>query len=128
MAEIGIRRTVAKRFDDVLARVPEVLQAEGFGILTRIDVKQALKEKIGVDFRKYQILGACNPKLAHQALTHDPGIGSMLPCSVAVWEEDAGRTTVTAVDPMQTVASADPALRPLAEQVRERLARAIAAL
>jgi uncharacterized protein (DUF302 family) len=128
MAEIGIRRTVAKRFDDVLARVPEVLQAEGFGILTRIDVKQALKEKIGVDFRRYQILGACNPKLAHQALTHDPGIGSMLPCSVAVWEEDAGRTSVTAVDPMQTVASADPALRPLAEQVRERLARAIAAL
>jgi uncharacterized protein (DUF302 family) len=128
MAEIGIRRTVAKRFDDVLARVPEVLQAEGFGILTRIDVKQALKEKIGVDFRKYQILGACNPKLAHQALTHDPGIGSMLPCSVAVWEEDSGGTTVTAVDPMQTVASADPALRPLAEQVRERLARAVAAL
>jgi uncharacterized protein (DUF302 family) len=128
MAEIGIRKTVAKRFDEVLARVPEVLQAEGFGILTRIDVKQALKEKIGVDFRRYQILGACNPRLAHQALTHDPGIGSMLPCSVAVWEEDLGRTTVTAVDPLQTVASADPTLRPLAEQVRERLARALAAL
>src|SRR5512145_2486382 len=123
MAEIGMRRTVAKGFDEVLARVPEVLQAEGFGILTRIDVKQALKEKIGVDFRRYQILGACNPKLAHQALTHDPAIGSMLPCSVAVWEEDAGRTAVTAVDPMQTVASADPTLRPLAEQVRERLSR-----
>jgi uncharacterized protein (DUF302 family) len=128
MAEIGIRKTVAKRFDEVLARVPEVLQAEGFGILTRVDVKQALKEKIGVDFRRYQILGACNPKLAHQALTHDPRIGSMLPCSVAVWEEDPGRTTVTAVDPLQTVASADPVLRPLAEQVRERLARALAAL
>jgi uncharacterized protein (DUF302 family) len=128
MAEIGLRRTVAKKFDEVLARVPEVLQAEGFGILTRIDVKQALKEKIGVDFRRYQILGACNPKLAHQALTHDPGIGSMLPCSVAVWEEDGGRTTVTAVDPLQTIASADPALRPIAEQVRERLARAVAAL
>jgi uncharacterized protein (DUF302 family) len=128
MAQIGIRRTVAKRFDEVLARVPEVLQAEGFGILTRVDVKQALKEKLGVDFRRYQILGACNPKLAHQALTHDPGIGSMLPCSVAVWEEDAGGTTVTAVDPLQTVASADPALRPLAEQVRERLSRALAAL
>jgi uncharacterized protein (DUF302 family) len=128
MAQIGIRRTVAKRFDEVLARVPEVLQAEGFGILTRVDVKQALKEKLGVDFRRYQILGACNPKLAHQALTHDPGIGSMLPCSVAVWEDDAGGTTVTAVDPLQTVASADPALRPLAEQVRERLSRALAAL
>jgi uncharacterized protein (DUF302 family) len=128
MAQIGIRRTVAKGYDEVLAKVPEALAAEGFGVLTRIDVKETLKQKIGVDFRRYQILGACNPKLAHQALTHDPGIGAMLPCSVAVWEEEGGRTTVNAVDPLQTVASADPALRPLAEQVRERLARVVAAL
>ncbi len=128
MAQIGIRRTVEKRFEDVLALVPEALAAEGFGVLTRIDVKETLKKKIGVDFRRYQILGACNPKLAHEALTHEPGIGSMLPCSVAVWEEDGGATTVTAVDPLQTVAAADPALRPIAEQVRERLARVLAAL
>ena len=128
MAEIGIRRTVARRFEEVLARVPEALAAEGFGVLTRIDVQQTLKEKIGVTFRRYQILGACNPKLAHQALTQDPGIGAMLPCSVAVWEEDGDRTTVNAVDPLQTIAAADPALRPLAEQVRERLARAVAAI
>ena len=128
MAEIGIRRTVARRFEEVLARVPEALAAEGFGVLTRIDVQQTLKEKIGVTFRRYQILGACNPKLAHQALTHDLGIGAMLPCSVAVWEEDGDRTTVNAVDPLQTIAAADPALRPLAEQVRERLARAVAAI
>ena len=128
MAQIGIRRTVEKRFEDVLARVPEALAAEGFGVLTRIDVKETLKKKIGVDFRRYQILGACNPKLAFDALTHEPGIGSMLPCSVAVWEEDGGGTTVTAVDPLQTVAAADPALRPIAEQVRERLARVLAAL
>ncbi len=128
MAEIGIRRTVGKRFDEVLARVPEALAAEGFGILTRIDVQQTLKEKLGVSFRRYQILGACNPKLAHQALTQDPGIGAMLPCSVAVWEEDGDRTTVNAVDPLQTIASADPRLRPIAEQVRERLARVLAAI
>jgi uncharacterized protein (DUF302 family) len=128
MAEIGIRKTVGKGYDEVLARVPEVLKAEGFGILTRIDVKQTLKEKLGVEFRRYQILGACNPTYAHQALTADLGIGAMLPCSVAVWEDGEGRTTVNAVDPMQTIAAADPALSPIAAQVRERLARALAAL
>ncbi len=128
MAQIGIRRTVEKRFEDVFARVPEALAAEGFGVLTQIDVKETLKKKIGVEFRRYQILGACNPKLAHQALTHDPGIGAMLPCSIAIWEEDGGKTTVNAVDPLQTIAAADPALRPIAEQVRERLARVLAAI
>ena len=128
MAEIGIKRTVAKGFDEVLARLPEVLKVEGFGVLTRIDVKATLKEKIGVDFRRYQILGACNPRYAHQALTHQPSIGALLPCSVAVWEEDAGHTTVNAVDPLQTVAAADPALKPIAEEVRAKLAAAVAAL
>jgi len=128
MAEIGIRKTVKGDYEKVLARVPEVLKAEGFGVLTRIDVKQTLKEKLGVDFRRYQILGACNPKYAHQALTYELGIGALLPCSVAVWEEDDGRVTVNAVDPLQTIAAANPTLRPIAEQVRERLARALAGL
>jgi uncharacterized protein (DUF302 family) len=128
MAEIGIRKTVQGSYDAVLAKVPEVLKAEGFGVLTRIDVKATLKEKIGVDFRRYQILGACNPKYAHQALSADPAIGALLPCSVAVWEEDDGRVAVNAVDPLQTIAAGNPALRPIAEQVREQLARALAAL
>ena len=128
MPEIGIRRTVAKKYDDVLERLPEALKAEGFGVLTRIDVQQTLKEKIGADFRRYQILGACNPRYAHQALTTELGIGAMLPCSVAIWETDDGKTTVNAVDPIQTIAATVPALRPIAEQVRERLARAISAL
>ncbi len=128
MAEIGIRKTVKGDYEKVLAKVPEVLKAEGFGILTRIDVKATLKEKIGVDFRRYQILGACNPKYAHQALTAEVGIGALLPCSVAVWEEDDGSVTVNAVDPLQTIAAAKPALRPIAEQVRERLSRALAGL
>jgi uncharacterized protein (DUF302 family) len=119
---------VEKGFEEVLARVPEALAAEGFGVLTRVDVQQTLKQKLGADFRRYVILGACNPRLAHEALTHEPAVGAMLPCSVAVWEEDGGGTTITAVDPLQTVASADPNLRPLAAQVRERLARALAAL
>ena len=128
MAEIGIRRTVAKGFDEVLARLPEVLKAEGFGVLTRIDVKDTLKQKLGVEFRRYQILGACNPRYAHQALTAEPGIGALLPCSVAVWEEEGGRTTVNAVDPMQTIAASDPRFAPIAKEVRERLARALEAI
>lgn len=128
MVEIGMRKTVAGSFDEVLARVPEALKAQGFGVLTRVDVKATLKEKLGVDFRRYQILGACNPRFAYEALTTEPRIGALLPCSVAVWEEDDGRVTVNAVDPVQTVAASDPAFRPVAEQVRELLARALAAL
>jgi uncharacterized protein (DUF302 family) len=128
MSEIGMRKTVAKGFDEVLARIPEALKAEGFGVLTRIDVKDTLKQKIGVDFRRYQILGACNPRYAHQALTAELGIGAMLPCSIAVWEDDGGGTTVNAVDPLQTIAAASPALAPIAAEVRVRLARVLDAL
>ena len=129
MAQIGMRKTVAKGFDEVLARLPEALKAEGFGVLTRIDVQDTLKQRLGVDFRRYQILGACNPSYAHRALGVDLGIGAMLPCSIAVWEEDGGgATTVNAVDPLQTMAAADPALAPIAAEVRARLARALEAL
>jgi len=128
MAEIGMRKRATGTFDEVLTRLPELLKVEGFGVLTRIDMRQTLKEKLGVDFRRYQILGACNPKLAVQALGVEPGVGSMLPCSVAVWEEDDGSVTVNTVDPLQTIAAASPALAPIAGQVRERLARVLAAL
>ncbi len=122
---IGMRKKAKGSFDEVLAKMPEVLKAEGFGILTRIDVKQTLKEKIGADFRRYQILGACNPKYAHEALSADLAIGSLLPCSIAVWEEDDGRVSVNAVDPMQTIAASDERFRPVAEEVRAKLARAL---
>ena len=128
MAQLGMRKSPKGTYEEVLAKVPEALKAEGFGVLTRIDVQATLKEKLGVDFRRYQILGACNPKFAHQALTAEIGIGAMLPCSVAVWEEDDGKVTVNAVDPMQTIAAANPGLRSIAEQVRERLSRALEAL
>jgi uncharacterized protein (DUF302 family) len=127
MAVIGIQKKVSKGFDEVLARIPEALQAEGFGVLTRIDVKETLKQKLGVEFKRYQILGACNPSYAHRALTAVPEVGALLPCSVAVWEEGTG-TVVNAVDPMQTIAAADPSLAPIAKEVRERLARALEAL
>lgn len=122
---IGMRKEVKGSFDDVLGRIPEALKTEGFGILTRIDVKSTLKEKLGVDFRRYQILGACNPGYAHKALGADLSIGSLLPCSIAVWEEDDGRVTVNAVDPMQTIAAGDERFKPVAQEVRAKLERAL---
>ncbi len=125
MAGIGMRKETRAGYDEVLARLPDLLKAEGFGVLTRIDVKETLKEKLGVDFRRYQILGACNPALAHRALDMEPAIGVMLPCNVVVYEGDGGKATVIAVDPLQTLAAADPALRPVAEEVRAKLARVV---
>jgi uncharacterized protein (DUF302 family) len=128
MAELGMRKRVAGGFDEVLRKIPEALAVEGFGVLTRIDVSATMKEKLGLDFRRYQILGACNPKYAHQALSYEPGIGVMLPCNVAVWEEDGGQVVVSAVDPMETIAARDAGLAPIAAQVKERLSRVLATL
>lgn len=125
----GTRRELKTGYDETLAKIPDALKAEGFGILTEIDVKETLKKKIGVDFRRYKILGACNPPLAHQALSAETEIGLMLPCNVIVYETDEGRTVVSAIDPTSTIASVgNPKLTELAEQVRDKLARVIAAL
>lgn len=126
--DAAIRKDTRASYDDALARIPELLQAEGFGILTRIDVKETLKQKLGADFRRYQILGACNPKIAHQVLAQEPAAGVMLPCNVVVYEDDGGRTVVLAIDPMQTIAAKDPRLAPFAQEVRGRLERAIGQL
>lgn len=126
---IGIERTVDRTFDDVLARVPEALKAEGFGVLTEIDVKETLRKKLDVDFRRYRILGACNPAFAHRALSHSLEIGLLLPCNVVVYETEDGRTTVSAIDPLQTLAAqGDAALQPIAREVREKLQRVIDSL
>jgi len=124
----GIRKDLSISYDEALARVPEALKAEGFGVLTEIDVGATLKAKLGVDFRRYKILGACNPTFAHQALGQMLEVGVMLPCNVVVYERDGGGATVIAVDPMQTMAAHDGALAGIAEQVRGKLARAVAAL
>ncbi len=125
MAQIGMVRETNLSYDDALAKLPDLLKAEGFGVLTRIDVKATLKDKIGVDFRRYQILGACNPKFAHQALSIDPAVGVLLPCNVTVYERDGGGATVRAIDPIQTMAASDPRFGEVAGQVRERLARVL---
>jgi uncharacterized protein (DUF302 family) len=120
----GIHKTVSSPYDDVLAKLPDALKAEGFGVLTQIDVRDTLREKLGVEFRRYKILGACNPALAHRALQADLGAGVMLPCNVVLYE-DGAHTVVIAVDPMETIAAKSEALRAIAEDVRARLARVL---
>ncbi len=125
MSGIGMKKTTQWTFDQALERIPELLKGEGFGILSQIDVKATLKEKIGADFRRYRILGACNPHLAYRALTQLPEVGVLLPCNVTVWEGDDGKAVVNAIDPMETLGAAQPALAPIAAEVREKLVRVL---
>ena len=120
-----LRKDTQLTYEDALARLPDLLKVEGFGILTQIDVKETLKQKIGADFRKYKILGACNPELAHQVLKMELAVGVMLPCNVVVYEGDDGKAVVLAIDPMQTMASADERIEPVAREVRDRLSRVL---
>ncbi len=122
--ELGIKKTLKGAYEDAVAKVTAGLKEEGFGVLTEIDVKETLQKKLGVPFRRYRILGACNPVLAHEALQKNLGVGVMMPCNVVVYEDDDGGVVVTAVDPLQTAAvQAGPELKAFAEGVRERLAR-----
>ena len=126
MAAFGIRKTLELGFDEALAKVPEALKAEGFGVLTEIDVQATLKKKLDVDFRRYRILGACNPPFAHRALQHSLDVGMLMPCNVIVYETDDRKTVVSAVDPVQSMAAQDdPAMQALAEQVGQKLQRVI---
>lgn len=125
MANFAMRKPTASSYDEVLQSLPDLLKAEGFGILTQIDVKDTLKQKLGVEFRRYRILGACNPPLAHRALTAELEIGVMLPCNVIVYEGDDGKAVVVAIDPMQTVAAANDELASVAREVRDRLTRVL---
>ncbi len=121
----GLKKVLTVGYDEALTRVTEELKTEGFGVLTEIDVRETLKKKLDVDFRRYKILGACNPPFAHRALQAEVDVGLMLPCNVIVYEDDAGRAVVNAIDPMQTIAAHHDGLRPIAAEVRERLARVI---
>lgn len=121
-----IAKTVAMPFDAAVADVTEKLKEQQFGVLTDIDVQATFKAKIGAEFPKYRILGACNPRLAHQALEMEERLGVLLPCNVIVREAGDGKVEVAGVDPVATLErTGNEALRATAEQVRERLSAAI---
>lgn len=113
-------------FDEAVEKVRGALAAEGFGILTEIDVRATLKKKLDVDFRPYKILGACHPESAYQALQAEDKIGLMLPCNVVVQEREPGQAEVSAIDPVASMAAVDnPNLAEVAEGVRKKLAGVI---
>jgi uncharacterized protein (DUF302 family) len=116
-------------FDEAVSRATGELQKEGFGVLSEINVQEALKKKLGVEFKKYLILGACNPPYAYQALQLEEKIGTMLPCNVIVLEKEDARIEIAAVDPMASMqAIANPGLLDIARDVQEKLQKVIAAL
>lgn len=116
-------------FEATIARVEAALKEEGFGILTRIDVRETMKEKLDKDFRPYVILGACNPTLAYEALQLEDKVGTMLPCNVVVQQPSQGKIEVAAIDPVASMQAIDnPQLKEAAKAVREKLSRVIASL
>jgi uncharacterized protein (DUF302 family) len=125
----GFGTTIAARFDEAVARTRDALKAEGFGVLTEIDVRDTMKQKLDVDVDPYVILGACNPPLAYRALQAEPEIGLLLPCNVTVREKD-GRCEVMAIDPgkMLGLTGENPELQNVASEAAERLQRVIASL
>ena len=127
MTRYGMGATVDMPYEKTLDRVREELAREGFGVLTEIDVRATLQKKLRVDFRPYVILGACNPPLAHRALTAEPDIGLLLPCNVVVYAADQeGRTVVAAMDPEEALALAgNEELAGVASEVRRRLLSAL---
>ncbi len=127
--DIGIRITLKTSFEQAIQKTIEALKVEGFGVLTEIDVKETMKNKLGVEFPPYKILGACNPSLAHRALTVAPEVGLLLPCNVTVRQLEDGTSEVSLVDPLVMLGViANPGLKEVAEEARVRLWRVASAL
>ena len=121
----GFSKTTDYKFEQAIEKVTEELKKEGFGVLTTIDVKDTLKKKIDVDFKKYTILGACNPKLAHGALQVEEELGLLLPCNVIVYEKN-DKTVVSIFDPrVMTLVIENPEMKPVAEEVKNKLQRVL---
>ena len=124
-----INKTINAGFDQAIVLVIESLKKEGFGVLTEINIQEKLKEKLNVDFRKYKILGACNPAYAYKALQQEDKVGTMLPCSVIIQELASNQIEVAAVDPLASMmAIENPDLVEIAREIKEKLERAIASL
>lgn len=126
--QYGFSKTVDMPYEQTIEKVTAELKKEGFGVLTSIDVKETLKQKINVDFKKYAILGACNPPIAHKALQEEEELGLLLPCNVIVYEKD-GKTRVSIFDPMvMTWIMENDNMKPIATEVQERLQRVLQAI
>ena len=122
-------KKLAVPFEEAVKKVQQALADQGFGILTDIDVKATMKKKLGVDFRQYRILGACNPPYAHKALTVEDKIGTMLPCNVIVQETQDGSVEVAAIDPVASMTAVDnPKLQEVATEIRQKLKTAVGSL
>jgi uncharacterized protein (DUF302 family) len=129
MKEIGMKVILNMDYETALDEVTEALKAEGFGVLTEIDVKATFKQKLDAEFRPYKILGACNPALAYRALSNVPDTGMLLPCNVTVSQEGEGRSLVSIIDPLAMMGFLDdPALDEVAQEAKERLSRVAQAL
>ena len=123
--DYGFSKSVDLSFEQTIEKVTEELKKEGFGVLTSIDVKETLKKKINVDFKKYTILGACNPPIAHKALLEEEELGLLLPCNIIVYEKD-DKTVVSVFDPMiMTKIIDNKKIAPVAGQVKEKLERVL---
>jgi uncharacterized protein (DUF302 family) len=126
--QYGFSKTIDLTYEQALEKVTAELKKEGFGVLTTIDVKETLKQKINVDFKKYTILGACNPPIAHKALQIEEELGLLLPCNVIVYEKD-GKTRVSIFDPMvMTWIMENDQMKPIATEVQEKLQRVLKAI
>ncbi len=121
-------KELATDFDVVLDKLPAALAAEGFGVITQINVQQTFREKLGRETPRYRILGACNPALAFEAIKIDPRVGVRLPCNVVIYEREGGGTMLGVIDPIASLGDHDPALKNLAAEVRAKLARVVAAV
>lgn len=122
-------KKVNYKYEDAIIKVTEELKKEGFGVLTEIDVKETLKKKLDVDFRKYKILGACNPPFAYQALQTEDNLGVLLPCNVIVQEKDGGAVFVSMVNPMESMQAVNnPALGDVASQISSKLQKVLESL
>ncbi|MBI3593616.1 MAG: DUF302 domain-containing protein [Nitrospirae bacterium] len=128
--DYGIRKTIHLSYEEAVPKVTEALKKEGFGVLTEINVKETLKKKLDKEFKKYLILGACNPQLAYQALLNETEMGLLLPCNVIIYEEKANECVVSAQDPaiFLNIVGDKKELAAVAKEARERLVRVIGSL